>query len=1306
MQVNAGTKIRIPVDGNCEITFVGNYAVNYTINGGDAITDLNKTYTYTGSKGYVELVAKDTTYFYSISTKHIAAPEYLAEGSYVFYVSDVGGTDLGKSEEKVKAIKGLTLEGTFNDFGNHGFKAASADAAFVLDLSNSATIVITTCCYGQGNVTSTSGDVTSVDVGEEGKSGKEYTIKGASGKTTVTLGAGAYIHSISVTYNKDVTLDTTKPDVWDFGAMKVAGANNLLTADIINGFYPEGTVAGSTGKEISSFEAKDSNGVVAIKFVTDKSNHRIRTSNTAITRYDEKTKSGANNTTYDGILYSNNASTADSVANSLNRVSAEAGRADHLDIYLYEGDTLTCMLGSNSNPANYKLYDPDSAEFAEFDFKNTYGVEAAVFHAAGEGWYQLYCTDEKLVCARITREHAPMVTVSGSIDVAKAEGIPAGYGVIYTNVETGKKTEMEVADGKYTGIVPGGYSYKVTLKDANGYVVRGGKDLTVGTDKKTVDNNLTVETVDQKTISGKVTGLTDAELTKVKFVFEIPEGYVFEPQITLTGNSYTLKVEDGVTYKVTALDVNDSTLKTTEVSAKDTDKTADIEFEKKTTYAVTLKITGVEDSSKAVVTFTNVDEKYTDGKTPYTYTFDDLATIKLRDGRYSVKVTGLGNYAVAQSVTPNVNVEGKAISDAPVPFNKLGAWDFAKLNDVIDIETIEGVDYYAGLVLTPTEPDKDNKVSKVAKNKTYLLGNSGTKVTVPGLKEGDRVTVTYCYQAAFTFDEGDAVSELYETGSGSTSTFESAVYTMKADGDLVISNTTGEVEYEDSKGKKFYAKQTYLCSIDVLAKADQVPYAKTITVGEDKTYKTINEALAAVRKMVRTDDQNVTIMIDPGDYEEMLVLDTPNVTLKNASATPSIKLKNEGVDIDDNAVRVTWYYGHGYTYYSMDTDCKYNADLLAANKLNGYASFKNPGSGTTNGSYWNATVVVTADKVSAEGIIFENSFNQYMSKKAAEDVIEKQSGAKELAGKPRAEMKAGDTTVQNKAYVERAAALAIYNDKKEISFDNCKFIGRQDTLYGGTGVTAAFYNCSVYGGTDYIFGGMTAVFAKCDLVFNTSEDNNDVGYITAAQTPEKQRGLLMWNCTVTSTTPGEDTASKNTSKAGYFGRPWLANSGEAVFYETIVEATCAEYYKASASLIQPVGWNSSLGGESVLSQEYNTHEWAMDVTTGKQLDNSAKRLSWSKVLTKDEAEAITVEAFLGDWKPFTAEALEIVVPTGMGKVNNMPVGSVDASKMTLTNLGADAEGKGQVEIAWTALHKAEADKYVITVDNKTVSEAK
>ena len=149
------------------------------------------------------------------------------------------------------------------------------------------------------------------------------------------------------------------------------------------------------------------------------------------------------------------------------------------------------------------------------------------------------------------------------------------------------------------------------------------------------------------------------------------------------------------------------------------------------------------------------------------------------------------------------------------------------------------------------------------------------------------------------------------------------------------------------------------------------------------------------------------------------------------------------------------------TFSTSKPDCKYDKDLLAVNKANGYASFKNPGSGTTNGSYWNATVVITADKVTADGIIFENSFNQYVSAKSVEDVIEAQSGAKE-GTVARASMKTvGDTKVQEKEYVERAAALSIYNDKKEIYFNNCKFIGRQDTLYGGVGVTAGFNKCEI-----------------------------------------------------------------------------------------------------------------------------------------------------------------------------------------------------------------------------------------------------
>ncbi len=424
-------------------------------------------------------------------------------------------------------------------------------------------------------------------------------------------------------------------------------------------------------------------------------------------------------------------------------------------------------------------------------------------------------------------------------------------------------------------------------------------------------------------------------------------------------------------------------------------------------------------------------------------------------------------------------------------------------------------------------------------------------------------------------------------------------------------------------------------------KADdsKIPYSETVTVGAGKDYESVGDALKAIRKMDRTSEQRVTVEIQPGDYQEMLVIDTPNVTLKNAVAGGSIVPTNKGVSIAQDSVRITGYYGHGYAYYSMGSDCKYDAELLEVNKYNGYYSFENPGTGTTSGSYWNATVVVNAAGFEAYDIIFENSFNQYQSELAAEDVIVPLNGAKE--GKtPRAGLQAGDVTVQDKLYVERAAAMAIRKAADKTYFNHCAFIGRQDTLYGDEGSTEAYYNCDIYGGTDYIFGGMTAVFAKCNLVFNTSENSNDVGYITAAQQKSAStRGYLMYNCNVISTVPGENSASAYASKAGYLGRPWQPKTSEVVFYETNIDATCAEYKDASASLIRPEGWLSSLGGTTERNVEYGTFE-----VSG--VNNAAARAAWAPVSDKAETtdgKAISVETFLGSWNPFAANGDDLTI---------------------------------------------------------------
>ncbi len=457
------------------------------------------------------------------------------------------------------------------------------------------------------------------------------------------------------------------------------------------------------------------------------------------------------------------------------------------------------------------------------------------------------------------------------------------------------------------------------------------------------------------------------------------------------------------------------------------------------------------------------------------------------------------------------------------------------------------------------------------------------------------------------------------------------------------------------------------------------PYKDTLTVGaKDCDYTTVSAAIAAVRHMDRNDGQRVTISIQPGNYEEMLVVDVPDITLKNASADPSLELTNKGVDIAPEAVRITWYYGCGYNYYSMNDNCKYDPDLLQVNKENGYESFVNPGDGVINGSYWNSTVVVEASGFRAEGIIFENSFNQYVSAKSVEDVIVPNDECKEDKAAPRAAMKTvGDTTVQGYSYKERAGALSMGDNCTEMYFENCKFIGRQDTLYGGDNTFAAFYDCAIQGSTDYIYGPMTAVFAKCDLIFNTGETSEfDLGYITAPR-HTKTRGFLMYNCTVTSTTPGVDTASSLVSKPGYLGRPWEAKTGESVFYRTIIEPSYG-----GVSMILPEGWLDSLSGRSPLCGEYATTEAAPGV------DNSAQRASWTAKFTAPAlADGTPMEptAWLNGWDAFAGKDMSVETHALSDAAAGTKTVSVDGKSVELKTLTMDGVEYVWVRDAATAL---------------------
>ncbi len=1021
--------------------------------------------------------------------------------------------------------------------------------------------------------------------------------------------AGDYVEPVA-----PVVPGNGKVDAVDFGAEVLEGYNNLFTVDIATAAHP-GSPAGTKGVCVTDFTVKDLDGNDFVYFCAGgKTNNRLRTINTALSRYDDNKKTDKDGKVYSGFLYSN----------------SEKSQDVYLNITLTANDKLTMWLGSNGKSALYYLVAP-SGRIIELEFGNTAGVEEVVAYAPETGTYKLWCTNEKLVVARILREHSTPVKVTGTTtyEDPKSLGVaaPEDYKLGFACKETGAVTEAALkSDGTYTAYLYDGFNYEVSLIDANGYIIATETALTVKGVEGAATYDCKINPVELVTVTGTITGIESVDLAKMSMIFAADKIYVPEFTFDADKKTYTLVLEKGVEYAVTAIDVNDYTLKTTKVSAT-ADGTSTIDFEAKPVYDVTITLEGISDevAANATYTFTNIAEKFTDkNATPYTYTFKATDKIQLRDGQYQVKVTGLNQLPLKQMYTKDVKVKG-ATGSTTVKFQTMTEWDFSTVwNTAEDVQIIGENGYVMGIktsVSVSTDENGNKKYGKnVMANKTYLLMNNGGSFEVP-VKKGDTVTFTYCYQAAFKVGE-----TVVGSNSGSTTKFESTSIVATEDGVMLVEGV--EVAgVLDKNGAESTAKQTYFTKISVSSAGAE--YQEVVKVGANKQFTTINDALDFIAKMTRTEEQRVTVEIDPGTYDEMLVIDMPNVTLKNASSTPSIELKNSGVDADKNAVRITSYYGHGYTYYSMGPDCKYDAWLLEVNQYNGYPLFENPGTGTTSGSYWNATVVVYANGFNADGIIFENAFNQYVSELAAADTIVAQSGAKGEANGKRDDMKAGDTSVQNKAYVERAAALATANGVDKAYFNNCKFVGRQDTLYLGTG-RSAFNECSIYGGTDYIFGPGTSVFNKCDLVFNTMETNTDVGYITAAQTAATDNGFLLEGCTIKSTFPGVDTASASVSKPGYFGRPWGAN-GEAVFSNTIIESTMDASGNV-ISLINAVGWLDSLAGQSPNSLEYNTTENA-------GVDNSANRASWAGVLTEAKSAkgvALDIHTWLGDWDPFDA----------------------------------------------------------------------
>lgn len=309
-----------------------------------------------------------------------------------------------------------------------------------------------------------------------------------------------------------------------------------------------------------------------------------------------------------------------------------------------------------------------------------------------------------------------------------------------------------------------------------------------------------------------------------------------------------------------------------------------------------------------------------------------------------------------------------------------------------------------------------------------------------------------------------------------------------------------------------------------------VKYSSDIYVGcagKANNFDTLGEAVAAAKVMNPTsEEQRITIHIAPGTYREQVSIETPYITLAK-----------EG----EGEVVLTWYYGIGYKYYSIDGTGYYNEE-------NAFDKFdkKLP-------QKWGVATYVknTATGFKAENITFETSFSKYITDEEIVDGVES-DGSKAFVRKINSDPTSYDAT-------ERATAIIVDADNSE--FKNCNFVGSQDTLYTGA-IHGYFKDCMIEGNTDYIFGSGNVVFDNCELRFCGYSDKGQSGYLTAARANSMNgyKGYLFRGCIVT-----QKDGKKHAPE--FFGRPWDADAAVTMF-NTVLQ---------NSDTIDPTGWTSMSG---------------------------------------------------------------------------------------------------------------------------------
>lgn len=449
----------------------------------------------------------------------------------------------------------------------------------------------------------------------------------------------------------------------------------------------------------------------------------------------------------------------------------------------------------------------------------------------------------------------------------------------------------------------------------------------------------------------------------------------------------------------------------------------------------------------------------------------------------------------------------------------------------------------------------------VENGKPHTVARADSSLTIP-VKGKAKVTISTYY--AFNFTVNGEKYDSTETDKGYTSvgtTSKTDTFEMVVEGDAVVN----------------FGATTYITGISVVPMTE---FKSEINVPGD--YDTLNEASDAILGMQNRPEGEagrVTINLT-SDVFEQVVMAAPYVTLKG------------------NGHTISWYYGVGTKYYSIDPATGLYNKTLAMDR---YSSEEG------NGSLWGGVFIVRGNNFVAENTTFLNTYNYYLTEAEKTDIAGSNLAVDRLAE---------GVDVSDYKFKERSNAFYIEADNIEVF--NCSILSSQDTLgrNGSTnyGYHAYFNGCTIGGNVDYICGEFAAVFDNCKLQWKTykNDENNNakIGYIVAPKTSP----YVFRNCEVTT-----DGAHGDAAVLGKYGRTWGANSNAS-----FIECETNGY-------IDSEGWTEMSNGEkaSAIFNEYNnTNKGEAFVTTG------CTKSTLDAVVNYIDAENVSaVDTVLGTWKP-------------------------------------------------------------------------